>query len=95
MDDLMEKLADIEHQRWAGWMKHLFSKCEIDAEQNFVIPASWCSRWQKQIDTPYANLSEAEKESDRREVRNSLRVIRDAGPNHLTIEFEILDRGKL
>lgn len=32
-------------------------------------------RWERQIDTPYSELSEAEKESDRKESRNYLPII--------------------
>ena len=26
-EELFEKLADIEHQRWADWQKYVHSKC--------------------------------------------------------------------
>ena len=79
---LMERLAAIEHERWSGWMRHLFSKCE-DGYSDLstaplgtkIIPAWATERWTRQMNTPYADLTEAEKESDRIEVRKTLDAI--------------------
>lgn len=66
---LIEKLADIEHQRWADWQQYLFSKCSLaENECDLVIPIELVKRWQKQIETDYKNLSEKEKDSDREQV---------------------------
>ncbi len=27
MDETTEKLAQLAHQQWSGWMEYLFSKC--------------------------------------------------------------------
>lgn len=38
MDNIIEKLASLEHKQWSGWMKHLFSKCnsfEIQTKYTF------------------------------------------------------------
>jgi hypothetical protein len=40
-----------------------------------VIPADLVEQWQRQIETPYQSLSEAEKESDRDQVRKYLPTI--------------------
>ena len=71
----VEKGADLEHKRWAGWQSFLFSKSEW-TENGYLIPKELCFRWQRQIDTPYSKLSEEEKESDRLEVRKYLPLIR-------------------
>jgi hypothetical protein len=42
---------------------------------SLIIPGDLVRRWQKQIDTPYAVLSEQEKESDREQVRKYLPLI--------------------
>lgn len=73
-DSTMEALADIEHQRWASWQQHVFNKCSV-INGNVVIPAWAVDRWQRQIATSYAELSEEEKEADRQEVRKYLKVI--------------------
>lgn len=72
--NLMEALADAEHASWARWMQYLFSKCDrIDGEA--VIPAALEARWQRQVATAYADLTEREKASDRDEVRRILPLI--------------------
>lgn len=81
---LIETLAAIEHERWSGWMRHLFSKCvfvEYDGGENVAaqIPHKWRERWAQQMNTPYSELSEEEKESDRREVRKTLAALSGRG----------------
>lgn len=41
-----------------------------------IIPKAFVDRWFRQIDTKYADLSEEEKESDRKETRNYLPLIK-------------------
>lgn len=72
---LLEKLAALEHDRWAHWMEYLFACCRwADGPRRFeaTIPAEKVNHWQRQIDTKYADLSEKEKESDRVEARKTL-----------------------
>lgn len=73
--ELMEKLAAVEHDRWADWQRHAFNQCHFNADGTATIPAWAVERWTRQIQTAYADLSEAEKESDRREVRRYLPII--------------------
>lgn len=77
-DDLLEKLSAIEHTRWAHWQQYLHSKCERRPDGALVISAALADRWEAQIDTPYSELSEVEKESDREQVRRYLPVIASA-----------------
>jgi hypothetical protein len=74
---LIEQLAHYEHESWARWMQYLFSKCIRDEDDDYVIPRALVERWQRQADTPYAELSEQEKESDREEVRRILPIIQE------------------
>lgn len=73
----MEQLAAIEHERWADWQAYLHSKCHYHPT-GMVIPHELFDRWQRQIATPYAQLSEAEKESDREQVRRYLHLVKPA-----------------
>ena len=79
---LREKLAEIEHQRWADWQNYVFEKCErhfdiykdkkgelIAKETGGLIIPEWAVKnWARQINTPYSELSEKEKSSDRDQV---------------------------
>lgn len=76
-EDMIEQLADKEHASWAHWMDYLFSQCSV-RDGRYIIPADLAYRWRRQVDTPYAELSEKEKESDRAEVRKILPIIREA-----------------
>lgn len=69
-----ERLADLCHKQWSGWMEYLFSKCEnftdnCDEGGCLLIPHRYVKRWGRQIATDYKDLSEKEKESDRKEAR--------------------------
>lgn len=68
-DDLIEALAAIEHERWADWQKYLHSKCSMPlVGSGLLIPMGYVDALERQIATPYVDLSEEEKASDRREV---------------------------
>jgi len=69
----IEKLAAIEHERWADWQR--WCNSEIRANANDI--ESPLRRWDKQIETPYEQLSEREKDSDREQVRRYLPIIKD------------------
>lgn len=73
MNDLREKLADLCHRQWSGWMEYLFSKCDL-VSGKAVIPEWAVQRWQMQIDTPYKDLSLDEQESDRKEADKFLEI---------------------
>ena len=76
-EELIEQLADKEHASWASWMKYLFSRCPMRSDGAKIIPFELVERWQRQIDTPYAELSEREKQSDRDEVVHILSIIEE------------------
>jgi hypothetical protein len=76
-EQLIERLADLEHERWSKWMTYLFTKGYSRDDGAFVIDPESVDWWQHLIDTPYAELTERSKESDRVEVRKTLAVIED------------------
>jgi len=78
IDELVEKLASIEHGRWAKWQRYLHGKAKPQPDGSLVIPAELVRRWERQIETPYSELSEEEKESDREQVRAYLDIIKRA-----------------
>ena len=67
-DDLFEKLAAIEHQRWADWQRYVHGQSTKQQNGSLLIPFDLVERWTRQINTDYADLSEAEKEADRDQV---------------------------
>jgi hypothetical protein len=78
VDDLLERLADAEHASWARWMLYLFEQSGRLADGSVVIPADLAAHWWRQANTPYAGLTEREKESDREEVRRILPLLAGA-----------------
>lgn len=75
MIDIREQLAALEHVQWAGWMKYLFEKSIENADGSINIPTELVERWKRQMKTPYSNLSENEKESDRELADKVLQII--------------------
>jgi len=78
-EEMIEKMASIEHERWAKWQKYMHSHV-YDSSQSInphlkVIPTELYNRWERQINTPYEQLSEKEKESDREQVRPYFELI--------------------
>jgi hypothetical protein len=67
-DDLLERLAELEHEQWQAWAR------EVAPE---VSPARR-GRWQAYL-RPYAELPEEAKEQDRVWARRVLEVLRAAG----------------
>jgi hypothetical protein len=75
--EFVEKGAELEHIRWAKWQNYLHSHLAWNNDiQAWVLPHEWKDRWQMQINTPYAMLTEKEKESDREQVRPYLPLIK-------------------
>ncbi|KKM63636.1 hypothetical protein LCGC14_1509520 [marine sediment metagenome] len=52
---MREKLAALEHEQWAHWTRYMLDNLTFDN----------IKRWKVQIDTPYSELTEKEKDSDR------------------------------
>ncbi len=77
-EDMIEQLADKEHASWARWMKYLFDQCKAQPDGSLRLPLRFALHWQRQVVTPYATLSEREKQSDREEVAHILPIIDEA-----------------
>lgn len=65
----VEKLAGYAHEAWSGWMRYLFEKSAENPDGSVTIPAELVKRWRRQLETPYEDLPEKEKDSDRIEAR--------------------------
>ncbi len=78
LGDLIEQLAAVEHERWSHWQRYVHSKCVRQPDGSLLLPADLVARWEKQIDTKYAELDDQERESDREQVRKYLPLIASA-----------------
>ena len=63
-DELIELLAAQEHDRWSRWEK--YREEAIQAHDHTDVDEAPLDRWRRQRETPYVDLSEKEKESDRK-----------------------------
>lgn len=85
--ELRERLAEVSHEIWSHWMKWQFSVCEssielasgkrIELGMKQLIPDAKVERWTRQLETPYEELTEQEKESDREQADKILAVLVD------------------
>ncbi|XKM41995.1 hypothetical protein A4U53_016135 [Rhizobium ruizarguesonis] len=78
LNSVLERLAAIEHERWSHWQKYLHKSGLRQSDGSLIISSELIERWERQISTAYAELSEAEKDSDRDQVRKYLPVIKKA-----------------
>ena len=71
-----EHLAALCHEQWSGWMRYLFSKCEATLPGTGKIIPQWAvDRWMRQATDTYAELTEEEKDSDRKMADRILAII--------------------
>lgn len=73
--ELREALAALAHEQWSGWMGYMFGKGIVTSSGSLRLPPELVQRWDRQMRTPYAELPEEEKESDRKEADRVLALI--------------------
>ena len=73
--ELLEKLASIEHERWAHWQGFMHEKGQRQPDGGLLLSAELISKWDRLIATPYTHLTVDEQESDRDQVRRYLPLI--------------------
>jgi hypothetical protein len=64
--EIIEKLADLEHEQWITWSKDLAAKEQLSPER--------LARW-KECWVPYSELTEEMKEHDRVWARKVLSIL--------------------
>lgn len=74
-----EALADLSHDIWAHWMEYMFGQGTFNDDGTWTMPAEKVDRWNRQVITRYADLSEQERESDRHQADKILAVLRQSG----------------
>jgi len=73
---LLESLAKYAHDSWSTYMRYFLLNCGNTApDGTLTIPASYLAALWKQINTPYAELSAKEQDSDRIEAERMLQII--------------------
>lgn len=75
---IMDELAAAEHERWAHWQRFVHDQASRKSDGSLLLPAELVERWERQIETPFDDLTEKEKESDRDQVRRYLPIIERA-----------------
>ncbi|MHA2097599.1 MAG: hypothetical protein ACW99A_02855 [Candidatus Kariarchaeaceae archaeon] len=81
LQELIEKLAALEHQQWSHWMRYLLHqkgtklKSQNNHETILMFSNSDYERWCKQINTLYPSLSEIEKNSDREYAKKVIEIV--------------------
>ncbi len=68
-------MAALEHLRWSGWETYRESILEKGDRRKPEDPETHLERWKRLRETPYRDLTEAEKESDRVEARKTRDLI--------------------
>ena len=75
MDLRREALAALAHAQWSAWWDYAFSMATLNEEGSLTFPVWAVERWQRQAATPYAQLPESEKDSDRAEADKVLALL--------------------
>ena len=75
-EDAREILADYAHRAWAHWMVHVYSRVEFNENGSATIPPELAKRWHRQMWTKYADLPEDEKESDRHQASEIIKLLK-------------------
>ena len=75
---LVEQLAAAEHERWSDWQRYVFTQCLQAPDGSLIVPADLVLKWSRQMNSPFAALTEAEKDSDRAQVERYLPIIERA-----------------
>ncbi|MGM3309599.1 RyR domain-containing protein [Anabaena sp. WFMT] len=65
---IREKLAELEHIQWAHWTAYMLDN---------LTPEN-IERWRQQINTPYSELSDKEKDSDRKWADKVLKILKNS-----------------
>lgn len=74
---MREELAEYAHDAWSGWHRYMLSKCQVNQDGSVTIPLWAVQRWQRQMNTPYADLPESEKASDLTEADKMIAIMQE------------------
>ena len=69
---MLEKLASLQHEIWAHWMECLFKVSIQNEDGSITIPAENVTRWKRQKNTKYTDLTAEEQKSD---IEQAIKII--------------------
>lgn len=96
LEPLREPLAYLSHAIWSHWMRWMFSVGTFNEDGSWTMPADKAQRWQRQMNTPYTELPEHEREGDREQADKILAVINPNEtvytPQFLAEHMEMIDQ---
>lgn len=75
LSEKREALSSVQHDIWAHWIHYQFSVCVQNEDGSLTIPADKVARWTRQMNTPYSELTEREKDSDRKQADKVISVL--------------------
>lgn len=76
-DELRTRLATYIHEeQWRGWVDWMLSKGTTNAEGSVTLSAEWVTRWTRQMNTAFEDLSPREQHSDISEANKILEVFK-------------------
>lgn len=71
----MPELASTQHDIRSHWMSNLFDKGTLHEDGSFTIDATHVAHRKKQIDTPYAQLTEEEQRRDQKQIEKMIQSL--------------------
>ncbi len=83
-EQIIEIMARVEHDRWSKWQSYLHGRCQrVLGNDNeitgYLISVEDFDWWESEIKTPYKDLTERQKDSDRNEAKKTISALEESG----------------
>lgn len=75
-DELREAVADQCHRHWARTIRHILSNGTATGDGGITLPAEYVRSLSEQAGWRYRDMTEPEREYDRREADRYLAIVR-------------------
>ena len=75
--DYKIRLADYQHDIWSHWMRYMFTCGVMLPDGSWGMPPTMVKRWQRQMNTPFDQLTRQEQASDLEQVDKFWQVVKD------------------
>lgn len=72
---MREKLAELCHSQWSGWMEYQFSQGTLNEDGTWTMPKWAVDRRTQLMKTSYSEMSESDKDKDREEADKFLALL--------------------